>query len=232
MNSNSCYKQPRSVVVATVVAHQDHQGPDFVLCDKSHDAARIFSYRSTSGAWQIGQLNISRLCPCWRVTAEHSHPSHMIMWQPRLEWKALYHVQFSAWPYLLPKVMWTRAQSQKSLCRAIRKPAGHTYCQGACLLHIWKHWVQSIYKQMTGWSVKIRPAAAPPFILDSFNSVFSHLSFYSSESLFPLKCDPSPACLCRFVCLCLFFFFNSGFWCATGQRGLLEDHHCRCSCWL
>lgn len=47
--SNSCYKLSRPVV-ATVVAHQDHRGSDFVLCDKSHDAARLFSYQTTSKA--------------------------------------------------------------------------------------------------------------------------------------------------------------------------------------
>lgn len=153
----------------------------------------------------------------------------MIMWHPRLEWKVLYHVHFQPDCPFCP-VWFGQGQSRKSLSRAIRKPTSHSW--SACFLHIRKHCVQSIYKPMTGWSVKIRPPGTPSFILHSSNSVIS-LSLLLLLQPVPASAQewPKPYLLVQ-ICLSVlvFFPFNCGFWSPTGQHGLLEDHHCRCSC--
>lgn len=153
----------------------------------------------------------------------------MIMWHPQLEWKALYRTHFQpGCIFCLSNV--DKGTVPKSLCRVIRKPASHKYCQGECLWHIWKHCdgVRSIYKPMTGWSVKIRPATAPPLSLSlSFDSLvlLSLLIFLPAVT----KVGQKP-CLSVQICLCMCVFFNCHFWSVTGQNGLLEDHHCHCSC--
>lgn len=151
------------------------------------------------------------------------------MWHPWLEWKVLYRVHFRPDCPFCP-VWLGQGHGSKKFERS-NKPTGRS--RSACFLHIRKHWVRSIYKPMTGWSVKIRPPATPSFI----SSALLQLSHFSLTSAFtPARpcfswsvTQALLACADLFVCAC-FSSFNCGFWSATGQHGLLEDHHCRCSC--
>lgn len=109
-------KKPPRPPVATIVAHQDNQGPDFVLCDKSHDAAEAALRTDRRPPRADKQVKLTSLVVLTLKTDSRVYPclTHDIL-TATIRMKGIVPCPFSAWLYLLPE-LWGQSTQAQELC--------------------------------------------------------------------------------------------------------------------